>query len=50
MRNLFHRIFGDQSGVTAIEYGLIPALIAVVITIARSARASTTHSIPSPPL
>jgi len=31
MRNLFHRFIGDQSGVTAIEYGLIAALIAVVI-------------------
>jgi pilus assembly protein Flp/PilA len=31
MRNLFHRFIADQSGVTAIEYGLIAALIAVVI-------------------
>ncbi|MGB6175618.1 MAG: Flp family type IVb pilin [Methylocella sp.] len=31
MRNLFHRFVKDQSGVTAIEYGLIAALIAVVI-------------------
>ena len=31
MGNLFHRFIGDQSGVTAIEYGLIAALIAVVI-------------------
>jgi len=31
MRNLFHRFIDDQSGVTAIEYGLIAALIAVVI-------------------
>lgn len=31
MRHLFHRFAGDQSGVTAIEYGLIAALIAVVI-------------------
>ena len=31
MRNLLHRFFDDQSGVTAIEYGLIAALIAVVI-------------------
>ena len=31
MRNLFHRFNDDQSGVTAIEYGLIAALIAVVI-------------------
>jgi pilus assembly protein Flp/PilA len=34
MRNLFHRFIGDQSGVTAIEYGLIAALIAVVIIVA----------------
>ena len=31
MRNLFRRFINDQSGVTAIEYGLIAALIAVVI-------------------
>jgi pilus assembly protein Flp/PilA len=34
MRNLFHRFIIDQSGVTAIEYGLIAALIAVVIIVA----------------
>jgi pilus assembly protein Flp/PilA len=28
---LFHRFVNDQSGVTAIEYGLIAGLIAVVI-------------------
>jgi pilus assembly protein Flp/PilA len=31
MRNLFRRFIKGQSGVTAIEYGLIAALIAVVI-------------------
>lgn len=31
MRQLFHRFIADQSGVTAIEYGLIAGLIAVVI-------------------
>ena len=31
MRHLLHRFINDQSGVTAIEYGLIAALIAVVI-------------------
>jgi pilus assembly protein Flp/PilA len=31
MRNFFHRFIDDQSGVTAIEYGLIASLIAVVI-------------------
>jgi len=31
MRNLFHRFINGQAGVTAIEYGLIAALIAVVI-------------------
>jgi pilus assembly protein Flp/PilA len=34
MRNLLYRFIGDQSGVTAIEYGLIAALIAVVIIVA----------------
>ena len=37
MRNLFHCFIGDQSGVTAIEYGLIAALIAVVIIVAVTA-------------
>jgi pilus assembly protein Flp/PilA len=31
MRCWLHRFFDDQFGVTAIEYGLIAALIAVVI-------------------
>ena len=37
MGNLFHRFIDDQSGVTAIEYGLIAALIAVVIIVAVTA-------------
>ena len=37
MRNLLHRFFDNQSGVTAIEYGLIAALIAVVIITAVTA-------------
>ncbi len=31
MKNLFSRYMKDESGATAIEYGLIAALIAVVI-------------------
>jgi pilus assembly protein Flp/PilA len=31
MRHLFRRFINDQAGVTAIEYGLIAALVAVVI-------------------
>jgi pilus assembly protein Flp/PilA len=31
MKNLVSRFVNDESGVTAIEYGLIAALIAVVI-------------------
>jgi pilus assembly protein Flp/PilA len=31
MKKLFSRFAADQSGATAIEYGLIAALIAVVI-------------------
>jgi pilus assembly protein Flp/PilA len=31
MRNVLHRFLADQSGVAAIEYGLIAGLIAVVI-------------------
>lgn len=34
MRNLFRRFIDNQSGVTAIEYGLIASLIAVVIIVA----------------
>ena len=34
MRNFFDRFTNDQSGVTAIAYGLIAALIAVVIIVA----------------
>ena len=37
MRNLFRLFFNDQSGVTAIEYGLIAALIAVAIVVAVTA-------------
>jgi len=31
MKNLFSRFVRDESGATAIEYGLIAALIAVVV-------------------
>ena len=31
MKNLIQRLIQDQSGATAIEYGLIAALISVVI-------------------
>jgi pilus assembly protein Flp/PilA len=31
MKNLVSRFFRDEAGVTAIEYGLIAALISVVI-------------------
>ncbi|WP_019172631.1 Flp family type IVb pilin [Pseudaminobacter salicylatoxidans] len=31
MKNIFARFMKDESGATAIEYGLIAALIAVVI-------------------
>jgi pilus assembly protein Flp/PilA len=34
MLHLFHRFIDNHSGVTAIEYGLIAALIAVVIIVA----------------
>jgi len=36
MKNLVTRFVSDESGVTAIEYGLIAALIAVVIIVAVS--------------
>lgn len=31
MKNLFNRFVNDESGATAIEYGLIAALVAVAI-------------------
>lgn len=34
MRNLVNRFIKDESGATAIEYGLIAALIAVAIIVA----------------
>ena len=37
MNNLFARFVRDESGATAIEYGLIAALIAVVIITAITA-------------
>ena len=37
MNNLFSRFVRDESGATAIEYGLIAALIAVVIITAAGA-------------
>ena len=33
MKNLFSRFAADQSGATAIEYGLIAGLISVVIIV-----------------
>jgi pilus assembly protein Flp/PilA len=37
MKNLFARFAKDESGATAIEYGLIAALVAVVIIAALTA-------------
>jgi pilus assembly protein Flp/PilA len=34
MKNFVARLFSDRSGATAIEYGLIAALISVVIIVA----------------
>ena len=31
MPNVFHRFVSDESGVTAVEYALVAALIAVVL-------------------
>ena len=41
MKNLVSRFVSDESGVTAIEYGLIAALIAVVIIVAITAVGSS---------
>jgi hypothetical protein len=43
MRHLLHRFINDQSGVTAIEYGLIASLVAVAIR--EHARHQTHHRI-----
>jgi pilus assembly protein Flp/PilA len=37
MKRLFARLWKDESGVTAIEYGLIAGLISVVILVALTA-------------
>jgi pilus assembly protein Flp/PilA len=37
MKTLFVRILNDESGVTAIEYGLITGLISIVILVAVTA-------------
>ncbi len=37
MKNLFARFYNDESGATAIEYGLIAGLIGVVIITAVTA-------------
>jgi pilus assembly protein Flp/PilA len=37
MKTLFLRILNDESGVTAIEYGLITGLISIVILVAVTA-------------
>jgi pilus assembly protein Flp/PilA len=47
IRNLINRLRSDEEGVTALEYALIAALIAVVIIVAVKAvgtQASTTFS------
>jgi pilus assembly protein Flp/PilA len=41
MKNLFSRFANDESGATAIEYGLIAALIAVAIIAALQALGTT---------
>jgi len=41
MGNLFHRYIDDQSGVTAIEYGLIAGLISIGIVSAVSSIGTT---------
>ena len=44
MKNLFSRFLSDESGATAIEYGLIAAGIAVVIIAAVQAVGSGVNS------
>jgi pilus assembly protein Flp/PilA len=40
MKNLFARFMNDESGATAIEYGLIAALIGVAIILAATSLGS----------
>ena len=44
MKNLFSRYMKDESGATAIEYGLIAALISVVIITVLEAVGSNLNS------
>ena len=44
MKNLFARFVKDESGATAIEYGLIAALIGVAIIVAATALGSQLSS------
>jgi pilus assembly protein Flp/PilA len=37
MRSTFTRLFNEEAGVTAVEYGLLIGLIAIVIIVALSA-------------
>ena len=37
MREFAHRFVGDSSGATALEYGLIAALVATVLVVALTA-------------
>lgn len=45
MRNLFSRFVKDESGATAIEYGLIAAGIAVAIIVAVNTLGSTLNGV-----
>ena len=44
MKNLINRLASDESGATAIEYGLIAALVAVAIIGALSAMSTKLQS------
>ena len=45
MKKLFVRLVKDESGVTAIEYGLIAGLISVVILVAVTAIGTTLQDV-----
>ena len=47
MKNLFSRFLKDKSGATAIEYGLIAAIVGVGIIVGSQARSGTPSSPPS---
>ena len=45
MTNLFHALLNDESGATAIEYGLIAALLSVAVIVAMQTVATQLNTV-----